>query len=45
MAGVKLGPYHRALGVQRVLSCLIAFLWVEGICLSYEEVKQAVVWD
>jgi len=45
MAGVQLGTYHRILRVRRVLSCLIAFLCVGGICLSHEEVKRVVVWD
>jgi len=45
MADVRLGPYHRVLGVRRVLSCLIAFLQGGGICLSHEEVKWTVVWD
>jgi len=45
MAVVGLDPYHRVLGVQRVPSCLIAFLGVGGICLSHEEVKRAGVWD
>ena len=42
VAGVRLGPYHRVLGVQFRSSCLIACLRVEGICLSHDEVKHTV---
>jgi len=39
---VRLGPYHRVLGVRFWSSSLIACLRVGGICLSHEEVKRAV---
>jgi len=39
---VRLGPYHRVLGVRRVVPCLIACLRAGGICLSHDEVKRAV---
>jgi len=39
---VRLGPYYRVLGVRFRSSCLIACLWVGGICLSHDEVKRAV---
>jgi len=39
---VRLGPYHRVLGVRFWSSCLIACLRVGGICLSDDEVKRAV---
>jgi len=42
MAGVRLGPYLVVLGVRFWSSCLIAFLGVEGICLSHDEVRRAV---
>jgi len=42
VAGVRLGPYHRVLGVRFWPSCLISFLRVGGICLSHDEVKRAV---
>jgi len=42
VAGVRLGPYHRVLGVRFRSSCLIACLRVRGICLSHDEVMQAV---
>ena len=39
---MRLGPYHRVLGVRFRSSCLIACLQVGGICLSHDEVKWAV---
>jgi len=39
---VRLGPYNRVLGVRFRSSCLIAFLQAGGICLSHDELKQAV---
>ena len=39
---MRLGPYHRVLGVRFWSSCLIACLRVGGICLSHDEVKRAV---
>jgi len=42
VAGGRLGPYHRVLGVRFWSLCLIACLRVVGICLSDDEVKLAV---
>ena len=39
---MRLGPYHRVLGVRSWSSCLLVFLQVGGICLSHEEVKRAI---
>jgi len=39
---VRLGPYHRVLGVRFWSSCLISFLRAGGICLFHDEVKRAV---
>ena len=39
---MRLGPYHRVLGVRFRSLCLIACLRVGRICLSHDEVKRVV---